>query len=90
MAIVLPQAIAPAFVTSTYAFSISSNILNGNLIWIILLVISASFLLGPPLSYLSVTDYNTAGFATVHCLTLKEPEHDWRKTDGFQCEQECP
>ncbi|KAH8114502.1 MFS general substrate transporter [Phellopilus nigrolimitatus] len=40
MAIVLPQTIAPAFVTSVFAFSVSSNILGGNLIWIVLLCIS--------------------------------------------------
>lgn len=40
MAIVLPQAIAPAFVTSTYAFSITSDILGGNLIWVALIAIS--------------------------------------------------
>ncbi|KAI5122776.1 hypothetical protein M0805_000120 [Coniferiporia weirii] len=61
MAIVLPQAFAPAFVTSLFAYSISSGILGGNLIWIVLSGISC--------------------IASVHCLTLKEPTHDWRKDD---------
>jgi len=38
LAVVLPQAIAPAFVTSLFAFSIESGIAGGNLIWIILFV----------------------------------------------------
>ncbi|THH11149.1 hypothetical protein EW145_g841 [Phellinidium pouzarii] len=36
MAIVLPEAVAPAFVTSMFAYSVSSGILGGNLIWIIM------------------------------------------------------
>lgn len=39
MAIVFPQAFAPAFVTSTFAWSIKLKILGGNTIWIILGVI---------------------------------------------------
>ena len=42
MAIILPQAIAPAFVTSLFAFSIQSGIAGGNLIWIILFCFSTS------------------------------------------------
>lgn len=42
MAIVLPQAIAPAFVTSLFAWSITSHILGGYLIWIILFGIGKS------------------------------------------------
>ena len=42
MAITLPQAIAPAFVTSLFAFSIQSGIAGGNLTWIILFAFSTS------------------------------------------------
>jgi MFS family permease len=36
MAISLPQALSPAFVTSLFAYSIESGIAGGNLIWIVL------------------------------------------------------
>lgn len=38
LAIVLPQAITPAFVTSTFAWSISSALFGGNLIYVILFI----------------------------------------------------
>ena len=41
MAIVLPQAFAPALVTSTFAWSIGISTLGGNMIWILLGVSSA-------------------------------------------------
>ncbi|KAL5524633.1 hypothetical protein ACEPAF_9773 [Sanghuangporus sanghuang] len=39
MVMLLPQAVIPAAVASLFAWSISSNILGGNLIWIVLIVI---------------------------------------------------
>ncbi|PAV19860.1 MFS general substrate transporter [Pyrrhoderma noxium] len=38
LAIVLPQAVTPAFVTSTFAWSISTTLLNGNMIYVILFI----------------------------------------------------
>ena len=40
MVMLLPQAVVPATVASLFAWSISSGILGGNLIWIILIIIS--------------------------------------------------
>ncbi|KAF8507371.1 MFS general substrate transporter [Hysterangium stoloniferum] len=42
MAIVLPQAIGPACVTSLFAFSIKSGIAGGNLVWIVMFVLTCS------------------------------------------------
>ncbi|TDL22143.1 MFS general substrate transporter [Rickenella mellea] len=42
MTIVLPQAIAPAFVTSLFAYSIKSGIAHGHLIWIFTLAFSTT------------------------------------------------
>lgn len=42
MTIVFPQGIAPAFVTSLFAFSIKSDVANGNLVWIVLIAICKS------------------------------------------------
>lgn len=43
MAITLTMALAPAFVTSLFAFSIKNKeILHGNLIWVVLLAISVA------------------------------------------------
>lgn len=44
MAIVLPQAIAPAFVTSLFAISVQTGFAGGNLIWIFLFVLSTFYL----------------------------------------------
>lgn len=59
MAIVLSEAVAPAVATTIFAFSKSSNVLNGNLIWVVLFAISCG--------------------TALHCWTLKESTHDWRK-----------
>jgi len=42
MAISLPQALAPAFTTSLFAFSINCTFAHGNLVWIIFLFITCS------------------------------------------------
>ncbi|KAF8590896.1 MFS general substrate transporter [Ramaria rubella] len=42
MATILPQAIAPALVTTLFAFSIESGIAGGNLIWIVLFVFTCA------------------------------------------------
>ena len=59
MVIVLSEALGPAAATSLFAFSKSSNVLNGNLVWVVLFVVSCA--------------------TALHCGTLKEPSHDWRK-----------
>ncbi|KAL5520137.1 hypothetical protein ACEPAG_1797 [Sanghuangporus baumii] len=76
MVMLLPQAIVPAAVASLFAWSISSNILGGNLIWIVLIIIgkyhsdcdgSCSLIIAP------------VSISSLQCLTLKEPTHDWRE-----------
>ena len=59
MVIVLSEAVAPTAATMIFAFSKSSNVLNGNLIWVVLFAISCG--------------------TALHCWTLKEATHDWRK-----------
>lgn len=76
MAIALPQAIAPAFVTSTFAYSIKNKVAGGNFVWFLLLGISACC---PSGTYGHISNPFAASFAAVHSLTLKEPTHDWRE-----------
>lgn len=38
----LCMAIAPAFITSMFAFSIKSQILQGNLVWVVMFVVAAT------------------------------------------------
>jgi hypothetical protein len=78
MAIILPQAIAPAFVTSLFAFSIQSGIAGGNLTWIILFAFST--FLDLECRYCDITlMLFKACAAALHGMTLKEPENAWRK-----------
>lgn len=88
MCIAFPQAIAPAFVTSLFAYSLKSNIAGGNLVWIILLAISEPrpvLLVGVRWT-IEQNNIIAATSAFLHSLTLREPWHDWR--DGYKAQVE--
>jgi len=42
MSVVLPQAITPAFTTSTFAFSVDNRIWGGNFVWVVFLAITSA------------------------------------------------
>lgn len=88
MTINLPQAITPAFTTSTFAVYVDLQIL-GYLHWVVFFVLNQFRIFPLPRTTLSIDTMfmplsndgipysNFAG--AVHSLVLKEPTHDWRE-----------
>ena len=78
---VLPQAIAPAFATSLFAYSIKSDLAGGNLVWVICVAISIYYSphplrLSPLMSFSCGPSIACSG--AIHSLFLNEPTADWR------------
>jgi len=61
MAIVLPQAIAPVFVTSLFAFSVNSGVAGGQLVWIILFIFTCGAAVHSMMLHEPTSDWRKAG-----------------------------
>lgn len=79
MSTILPQAISPALGNSLFAASIHQNILGGNLIWLVLLVLCKLINLRETITSL-IWILGVASLTWVHSLTLEAPTYDWRET----------
>lgn len=89
MTINLPQAITPAFTTSTFVVYLDIQILGGYLHWVVFFVLNQFRIFPLPRTTLSIDTMfmplsndgipYSAFTGAVHSLVLKEPTHDWRE-----------
>ncbi|KZW01590.1 MFS general substrate transporter [Exidia glandulosa HHB12029] len=71
IAIVVPQAVAPALGTSLFAVSLKTGIFNGNLVWIVLIVGGQH----TPLTSLSLVAHAENGSMHLFCARVFLPRH---------------
>lgn len=91
MCAIVPQAIAPATATSLFAYSVESQILSGNLIWVLFFAFGQRFLSFVAHWNLFLTyKVKLATVAALQALSLEEPKHDWRKAEQEAAQSKAP
>jgi hypothetical protein len=82
MAIIAPQAVAPALATALFAFSIKSGSLGGNMFWLLLIAFGILSCSLRPNPFPATDDFRHPDIVgALHTLTLQEPPGD---SDGMQ------
>jgi len=82
LSIVLPQAIAPAFATSLFAYSIKNDIAGGNLVWIIFFVLTCTASVHSLFLREPTYDWRTGSDSEASSPTLTGPSSSANSTVG--------